>query len=369
MIAVVGDGALSGGEAFEGLNHAASLGSGIIILVNDNDMSIAENHGGLYQNLKLLRKTGGKAACNFFRALGFEYFFVRDGNDVEEMLDALEAVRDIDHPVVIHMCTVKGKGYSFAERDRETWHYMGPFEVSTGKPLRNGDFMETYEELTCRYLSDRMRRDASVTAVTAGTPKVLGFGKALRDQFPEQFVDVGIAEEHGVAFVSGMAKNGAKPVFGLSSSFLQRTYDQLLQELALNRCPAVSLVFFSGISKGSKNHMGVFDIPLITSIPNLIYLAPTCREEYLSMLEWGIDQNSHPVIIRVPGIHTVSRNSGLLEDYSCPARYEVVEKGTKVAVLALGTFFGLGEKVIEKAEKRPWNPWNAHQSPLYFCPG
>lgn len=348
VIAVVGDGALSGGEAFEGLNNAAALGSNIIILLNDNDMSIAENHGGLYQNLRLLRETGGKAACNLFRALGFDYRFVRDGNDFNEIADTLEAVKNTDHPVVVHMCTRKGNGYRFAEADRERWHYMGPFELDTGRPQQAAAPAETYEALTAAYLAEKMRKDPTITAVTAGTPKVLGFTENIRKQFPEQFVDVGIAEAHAVSFVSGVAKAGGKPVFGVSSSFLQRACDQLSSDLALNHSPAVILVFFAGIGGGSQTHMGVFDIPLAANIPNLIYLAPTCKEEYFRMLDWGLTQTAHPVLIRVPGVETVSRSADLLPEYGFPAKYEIVEHGTTVAILALGTFFELGERVRRK---------------------
>lgn len=348
VIALVGDGALSGGEAFEGLNNAAALGSNIILIINDNDMSIAENHGGLYQNLRLLRETDGKADCNFFRALGFDYSFVRDGNDFNEIVAALEKVKDVDHPVVIHMCTVKGKGYRFAEADKENWHYMGPFDIDTGNPRQEAVPVETYEALTAAYLADKMQIDPTVTAITAGTPKVLGFEEKLRNQFPKQFMDVGIAEGHAVAMISGIAKAGGKPVFGVSSSFLQRTYDQLSSDLALNHSPAVILVFFAGIGGGSQTHMGVFDISLAANIPNIVYLAPTCKEEYFSMLEWGLNQTEHPVIIRVPGVETVSRDAALLSEYSYPAKYEIAEHGTTVAILALGKFFKLGESVRQK---------------------
>lgn len=352
VVALVGDGALSGGEAFEGLNNAAALGSNLIIVINDNDMSIAENHGGLYENLRLLREMDGNAACNFFRALGFDYSFVRNGNDFNAIADTLKKAKDADHPMVIHICTTKGKGYRFAEADRENWHYMGPFDIGTGAPLHTAAPVETYEALTASYLADKMRKDPTITAITAGTPKVLGFDEALRKQFPKQFVDVGIAEGHAVALASGIAKAGGKPVFGLSSSFLQRTYDQLSQDLALNHSPAVLLVFFAGISQGSQTHMGVFDIPLAANIPNIIYLAPTCKEEYFRMLEWGMNQTEYPVVIRVPGIETVSRrDAALLTEYSHPAKYEMVKHGTTVAILALGNFFELGERVREKLEK------------------
>lgn len=348
VIALVGDGALSGGEAFEGLNNAASLGSNIILIINDNDMSIAENHGGLYQNLRLLRETAGNAECNLFRALGFDYSFVRDGNDFNEIVTALEKAKDTDHPVVIHMCTVKGKGYRLAEINKENWHYMGPFDIDTGNLRQETISVETYEALTAAYLADKMRIDPAVTAITAGTPKVLGFEENLRNQFPKQFVDVGIAEGHAVAMISGIAKAGGKPVFGVSSSFLQRTYDQLSSDLALNHSPAVILVFFAGIGGGSQTHMGIFDISLAANIPNIVYLAPTCKEEYFSMLEWGLNQTEHPVIIRVPGVETVSRDAALLSDYSYPAKYELVEHGTTVAILALGKFFELGKSVRQK---------------------
>lgn len=345
VIAVVGDGALSGGEAFEGLNNAASLNSNIIIIINDNNMSIAENHGGLYHNLKLLRDTRGEASCNLFRALGFDYHFISDGNDVNEVVEVLSALKDIDHPVIVHMCTVKGKGYCHAESDREIWHYMGPFDISSGKPLGKTAPVVTYEDLTRDYLKEKMKNDPAVIAVTAGTPKIFGFDEQLRRQFPKQFVDVGIAEGHAVAMVSGIAKSGGKPVFGVSSSFLQRAYDQLSQDLALNRSPAVILVFFSGISKGSQTHMGIFDIALTRSIPNLIHLAPTCKEEYLHMLEWGLQQTDAPVIIRVPGVPSVSRTDAeLLSAYHQPG-YEVVNAGSQAAILALGKFFPLGARV------------------------
>ena len=350
VIALVGDGALSGGEAFEGLNNASALGSNLILVVNDNDMSIAENHGGLYQNLWLLRETEGKAPYNIFLALGFDYVFVHDGNDINEIVDALEKVKDTDCPVVVHMCTVKGKGYLPAELNRENWHYMGPFDIDTGKLKSKTAPMETYEALTAVYLSGEMRKDPTITAITAGTPKVLGFEGELRKQFPKQFVDVGIAEGHAVAMISGLAKAGGKPVFGVSSSFLQRTYDQLSSDLALNHSPAVILVFFAGIAEGSQTHMGVFDIPLASNIPDIIYLAPTCKEEYFSMLEWGLYQTEHPVIIRVPGVATVSRNAALLPEYGYPAKYEIVGHGTTVAILGLGKFFELGESVREKLE-------------------
>lgn len=356
VIAVVGDGALSGGAAFEGLNNAAVLGSSLIIVVNDNDMSIAENHGGLYGNLKLLRETGGKAECNFFRALGLDYRFAGDGNDLNALIDLFSGLREIDHPVVAHICTVKGKGYRFAELDRENWHQTGPFDRTTGKALTPPGECETYENLTRDFLADRMREDAGVVAITAGTPKIFGFEERLRKQHSKQFVDVGVAEGHAVTLASAIARSGGKPVFGVSSTFLQRAYDQLSHDLALNRSPAVILVFFAGIFQGSQTHMGTFDIPLLMGIPNLICLAPTCQEEYLSMLDWGLRQNSDPVVIRVPGIAAVARDVELPSGYGLPAQYEVVNRGSRAAILALGGFFTLGSEVKETL----WNEAGIH---------
>ena len=350
VIALVGDGALSGGEALEGLNNAAMLDSNVIIIINDNDISIAENHGGLYRNLRLLRETDGTAECNIFRAMGFDYYFISDGNDFGKVAGTLARLKENSHPVVVHICTVKGKGYPPAECNPEKWHYMESFDIATGKLYHEPVTIETYENLTRDYLVKKMEADPTVVAVTAGTPKILGFDEQLRRQYRKQFVDVGIAEEHAVAFVSGIAKNGGKPVFGVSSSFLQRTYDQLSSDLALNKSPAVILVFFAGISGSSQTHMGVFDISLTGNIPNIIYLAPTCKKEYISMLEWGIEQTEQPVIIRVPGVETVNRDVKLLPDYTCPAKYEIVEWGTEVAILALGKFFELGVRVKNRLE-------------------
>ncbi|MDO4168303.1 MAG: 1-deoxy-D-xylulose-5-phosphate synthase [Lachnospiraceae bacterium] len=351
VIAVVGDGALSGGEALEGLNNAATLGSNLIIVINDNDMSIAENHGGLYQNLRLLRETGGTAECNLFRALGLDYCFIRNGNNINTVIDVLSRIKHINHPIVVHMCTMKGYGYLLAERNKENWHYKDPFDVGTGKVLLKTETHDTYENLTRDFLVEKMQKDSTIVAITAGTPKIFGFDENLRKQYSKQFVDVGIAEEHAIAMASGIAKNGGKPVFGVSSSFLQRAYDQLSQDLALNHSPAVILVFFAGISQGSQTHMGIFDIALAINIPNLIYLAPTCKEEYFHMLEWGLEQNENSVMIRVPGIVATSRNVALLSSYSQPVQYEVVEQGRKVAILALGKFFSLGKGVKDRLEE------------------
>lgn len=353
IIAIIGDGSLSGGEAYEGLNNAAVLDSNIIIIVNDNQMSIAENHGGLYKNLQELRETEGKAECNFFKAMGLDYMYVAQGNDVKALIEAFSKVKDIDHPVVVHINTVKGKGFRPAEENKEKFHAGGPFDLVTGKSKFDASRVENYGDLTAEYLLAKMKEDKTVVAITAGTPTVFGFTADKRMLAGKQFVDVGIAEEHAVAMASAIANNGGKPVFGVLGTFIQRAYDQLSQDLCINNNPALLLVFWSSISSmNDVTHLGVFDIPFMCNIPNLVYLAPTTKEEYFAMLEWGIKQTSHPVAIRVPFNGVVSTGEKVEEDFGLLNRYKVAKKGSKVAVLGLGTFYQLGEKVVEalKAE-------------------
>lgn len=348
VIAVIGDGSLSGGEALEGLDFASELKSNFIILVNDNDMSIAENHGGLYQNLKQLRETNGTSECNLFRALGLDYRFVRDANDIDSMIVALQEVKDIDHPVVVHMVTQKGKGYAIAEQNKENWHWCMPFDVETGKPTVSFDG-EDYGTLTADFLLEKMKHDPKVVAVTAAVPTVMGFTKEKRKAAGTQFVDVGIAEEHAVAFSSGIAAAGGKSVFGTHSSFIQRTFDQMSQDLCINRSPATILVYTASVFGMSDiTHLGIYDIPLISNIPGLVYLAPTCKEEYFAMLNWSIEQSQYPVAIRVPCNGVISTGSQADADYSDLNKYQVRQQGSKVAILALGDFFQLGEESAKK---------------------
>lgn len=353
VIAVIGDGSLSGGEAFEGLDYAGELGTNLIIVVNDNQMSIAENHGGLYRNLQELRESEGDCSCNFFRAMGLDYRYVKDGNDVAALIEAFAAVKDTKHPVVVHINTQKGKGYFPAEQDRETWHYCAPFDVQTGAPKKQGGQTEDYSTLTADYLLARMHEDARVVGITAGTPAVMGFTADRRKQAGTQFVDVGIAEEHAVALASGIAAAGGKPVFGVYSTFVQRAYDQLSQDLCINRNPAVLLVFWGSLgSMNDVTHLCFFDIPLLCNIPNLVYLAPTCKEEYMAMLDWSLRQNEHPVAIRVPA-GTVLESGGAADtDYGRLNNYQVMRRGTKVALLGLGNFFALGRAVADRLKAR-----------------
>ena len=351
IIAVIGDGSLSGGEALEELDFAAELKSNLIIVVNDNDMSIAENHGGLYQNLKLLRDTEGKAECNLFKAMGLDYVFVKDGNDIEAMKSAFASVKDIDHPVVVHICTQKGKGYALAEQNKEAWHWCMPFDKETGKSLVNFDG-EDYSGLTAEYLLKKMKEDKTVVAITSATPTVMGFTADKRAEAGSQFVDVGIAEEHAVALASGIAANGGKPLYGVYSTFIQRTYDQLSQDLCINSNPATIVVFAASVfGMNDVTHLGIYDIPMMSNIPNLVYLAPVTREEYLAMLDFAMNQTEYPVAIRVPGGALISDGKTVTKDYSKLNQYEVTKKGSKVAIIALGGFYSLGQQAAEKIKE------------------
>lgn len=345
IVVLIGDGSLSGGEALEGLDEVGELGTGIIIIVNDNEMSIAENHGGLYKNLALLRETNGKAECNLFRAMGLNYKYVADGNDVETLIKTFQEVKDIDHPIVVHIHTEKGKGYAPAEQNKEPWHWSMPFDIETGKPKVEGGG-EDYGNMTAEYLLEEMKKDKHLVAVTSGTPTVAGFFKNRREEAGAQHVDVGIAEEQAVAMISGMAKGGIRPVYNVYSTFIQRTYDQIAQDLCINGNPAVINVFCASLyGMNDITHIGFYDIPMLSNIPNLVYLAPTCWEEYKAMMAWGIQQTAHPVAIRVPGGAVTHSDEQFDEDYSELNRFKMTHKGSKVAIVALGAFYGLGKQV------------------------
>ena len=345
IVVLIGDGSLSGGEALEGLDEVGELSTGIIIIVNDNEMSIAENHGGLYKNLALLRETNGKAECNLFRAMGLDYEYVADGNDVETLIKTFQKVKDIDHPIVVHIHTEKGKGYAPAEQNKEPWHWSMPFDIETGKPKVEGGG-EDYGNMTAEYLLEEMKKDKHLVAVTSGTPTVAGFFKNRRKEAGAQHVDVGIAEEQAVAMISGMAKGGIRPVYNVYSTFIQRTYDQIAQDLCINGNPAVINVFCASLyGMNDITHIGFYDIPMLSNIPNLVYLAPTCWEEYKAMMAWGIQQTAHPVAIRVPGGAVTHSDEQFDEDYSELNRFKMTHKGSKVAIVALGAFYGLGKQV------------------------
>ena len=352
IVVLIGDGSLSGGEALEGLDEAGELGTGIIIIVNDNEMSIAENHGGLYKNLALLRQTNGQAECNLFRAMGLDYVYVEDGNNVETLIQTFESVKDTQRPVVVHIHTLKGKGYTPAETDKERWHWSMPFDIATGK-LKDSSNAENYGELTGAFLLEEMKHDPHLVAVTSGTPTVAGFFRSRREEAGKQFVDVGIAEEQAVAMISGMAKGGIRPVYNVYSTFIQRTYDQIAQDLCINGNPALINVFMGSVfGMNDITHIGFYDIPMLSNIPNLVYLAPTCWEEYRAMMKWGISQTSHPVAIRVPGGAVTHSNRRFDEDYSRLDRFEKARHGSDIAIVALGDFHALGEQLAEALKEK-----------------
>ncbi len=347
VIAVIGDGSLSGGEALEGLDFASELNSNMIIVANDNDMSIAENHGGLYANLKLLRETNGQAECNLFKAMNLDYIYVDKGNDIASLIEAFEKVKDTTKAVVVHINTLKGKGYAPAEQNKEIWHWHSPFDIATGESLSKGEETD-FADASLEYLLKKMDEDKSVVAITAGTPTVMGFTADMRAKAGKQFVDVGIAEETAVALASGIAANGGKPVFGVYSSFIQRAYDQITQDVCING-NAVTFAVFAGSVYGMNDvtHLGLQDIPMLNSIPGLVYLAPVTKEDYIAMLDWSLTQNEYPVAIKVPGGRMVSTGTPVTKDFSKLGTYEVTKKGSRVAILGLGTFYETAVKAAD----------------------
>ena len=347
VIAVIGDGSLSGGEALEGLDFASELNSNMIIVANDNDMSIAENHGGLYANLKLLRETNGQAECNLFKAMNLDYIYVDKGNDIASLIEAFEKVKDTKKAVVVHINTLKGKGYAPAEQNKEEWHWHMPFDIATGESLFKGGEPD-FSDASLEYLLKKMDEDKSVVAITAGTPTVMGFTADMRAKAGKQFVDVGIAEETAVALASGIAANGGKPVFGVYSSFIQRAYDQITQDVCING-NAVTFTVFAGSVYGMNDvtHLGLQDIPMLNSIPGLVYLAPVTKEDYIAMLDWSLTQNAYPVAIKIPGGSMISTGVPVTKDFSKLDTYEITKKGSRVAILGLGTFY---ENAVKAAD-------------------
>ena len=351
VVAVIGDGSLSGGVAFEGLDYGATLGTNFIVVVNDNQMSIAENHGGIYADLRLLRNSNGTAEPNLFRSMGYAYRYVNYGNDLKSLIDMFRSVKDINYPVVVHINTMKGMGLPVAEANKEEFHYNGPFDLKTGAPLHEDepkDEPQDYSELFARDMLRKMKENERVVAITAGTPGVLGFDPARRREAGRQFIDVGIAEQAAIDVASGLAKGGMRPVVGFVSSFLQRAYDQFSQDIALNKQAATFVVFYGSMfGMNDETHLGFFDIALLSNIPNLLYLAPTCKEEFEAMLDWSVKQDKQAVVIRTPGSMVVSNSEiKLLDDYSKPD-YEIVRKGGNVALIGAGLMFGIMAKAAD----------------------
>lgn len=339
VVAIIGDGSLSGGEAFEGLDFGATLDSNFIVVVNDNDMSIAENHGGLYDNLRELRETNGQCPTNYFRSLGYDYIFVKEGNNVASLIEAFSKVKDSKAPVVVHIATQKGNGYAPAEANRERFHYTGRFDIPTGSPLFISEEPD-WTDIFYQTIEPLIASNPKVAVITAGTPGAIGFTKERRRHVGKQFIDVGIAEQQAVALASGMAKGGVRPVFGVVSSFIQRAYDQLSQDVAINNTPVVVNIVYGGIdSMTDVTHLGWFDIALISNIPGWVFLAPTCLEEYKSMLRWAVEQTSHPVVVRQPSGEVWISGKEYDQNYSELNKSRVCRKGSKVALVAAGSMF------------------------------
>ena len=351
IVAIIGDASLDGGEAFEALNYAGEIEGGLIVVVNDNDMSIPENHGSLCGKLTELRNNNGEIKDNYFKSLGFNYVFVKNGHDVEAVISALQKVKDIKEKVIVHVCTQKGKGYAPAENDREKWHWAHPFNVETGEFISNVP-KENYGAICREFLLDKMKRDKKVMVIAASTPLCIGFNAENRAKAGSQFMDVGIAEQNGITIAAAMAKYGCKPVFATNSTFYQRAYDQIEQEMCINKCPATMIVTHASVFGHSNDtHHGLLDMALLGNIPGLKYLAPTNKQEYLAMLDWSIDQNHEPVAIRVPWTGVTYADYEVDKDYT-EIRYKETQKGSKVAILALGGFYSLGIQVASVLEDK-----------------
>lgn len=364
IIAIIGDGSLSGGEAFEGLDEASELGTGIIVIVNDNEMSIAENHGGIYKNLRALRESRGTCEHNWFKAWGFEYKYVEEGNNIEKLIEVFKSVKGTDKPTVIHIHTEKGHGYAPAVANKEAWHWGMPFNLEDGsRPRKNDDGsipqtapQEDYGTLFSDWMLREMKQDKALIAVTAGTPAAAGFTADKRKEAGKQHIDMGIAEEQAAAMISGMAKGGLHPVWTVYSTFIQRTYDQIAQDLCINSNPAVINVVGGGVnSMNDITHICLFDIPMLCSIPGLIYLAPTTCEEYFAMLRWAIQQDQKPVAIRVPSNGVVHTSEPVDTEYGYEPKYKVIHKGKNVAIIAAGSFFQKGENVARLLSEKGIN--------------
>ena len=350
VIAVIGDGSLSGGEALEALDYAGEYENNLIIIVNDNDQSIAENHGGIYKTLKELRESNGTSSNNMFKAFGLDYKYLDHGHDIEKLIELFESVKGIDHPVVLHIHTIKGKGLPYAEANREMWHAGGPFNVEDCSPKGGG---WNSDPTVFESLKELLDNNDKAVVLNAGTPMGLGFVPGVREEYVKsgQFIDVGIAEENAVAMSSGIAKNGGTAIFGTLATFLQRTYDQVSHDLCLNDNPATLLVLLPGIyGMNSNTHLALCDIQMFAHIPNLIYLAPTSKEEYQQMFKFATTQKEHPVAIRVPGKFI---ESGVEDktDYSIYNKNKVEIKGSNIAIFAVGVMLPMALETAKKVKE------------------
>ena len=364
IVVVIGDGAMSGGEAFEGLNVVGEMGSNFIIVFNDNDQSISENHGGMYAKFKELRETNGAAEDNLFRAMGLRYRYVADGNDTEALIRVFAEEKDSTSPIVIHIHTIKGKGLSFAEDDPEGWHRHAPFHIETGI-AKTEPHPDPYAVATVDFVLETAKKNPNFVYLSAGIVGGINLSPADRAALGSQYVDVGIAEEHAVAMASGLAKAGARPIFGTYSSFFQRTYDQMAQDVAINRNPAVFLATGTSLYRSTDvTHLGFYDISIFSNIPNLVYLAPTSVVEHIAVLRWAVEQTEHPVMIRMPYTGYDESPYPVRADYSDLNRSIVVREGTDVALIGVGNFAALASEAAEELAREGINATVVN--PLYL---
>ena len=364
VVVVIGDGAMSGGEALEGLNFIGEMGSNFIIVFNDNDQSISENHGGMYPKFKELRETNGTAEDNLFRSLGLAYRYVVDGNDTEELIRVFSEEKDSDRPIVIHIHTVKGKGLSFAENDPEGWHRHAPFHIESGIAKKEST-PDPYAVATVDFVLETAQRNPNFVYLSAGIVGGINLSPADRAALGSQYVDVGIAEEHAVAMASGLARGGARPIFGTYSTFFQRTYDQMAQDVAINHNPAVFLATGTSLYRSTDvTHLGFYDISIFSNIPNLVYLAPTSVAEHIAVLHWAVEQTEHPVMIRMPYTGYEESPYPVRADYSELNRSIVVRKGRDVALIGVGNFAALASEAADELAHEGLNPTVVN--PLYL---
>ncbi|MDG6112792.1 1-deoxy-D-xylulose-5-phosphate synthase [Lactococcus formosensis] len=347
IIAILGDGSLSGGLALEAISNAGAYNKNFILILNDNQMSIAENHGGIYKGLAELRATEGQSPNNLFKAFGLDYKYLADGNNLEALISLFEEVKDIKHPIVLHINTEKGHGYKPAVDMKEAFHWRSPFNLADGS-LKNVNSTKNYTRIILDYMEEKVSEGTPLVAVNGGIPMVNNL-KEFAEKYPENYVDAGIAEQYVTTFGGAVAAGGARAMIFHNSTFMQRAYDQFLHDLAINKEPAVVIVKSASISGSDKTHQGSFAIGMLSNIPDLIYLAPTSEEELVAMLDWALTQKDNPVVLQIPE-HGVENRSTVLTDFS-KAQYEIAHKGEEVAILALGGLFSHGQKVVTELEK------------------
>ncbi|MBD5194235.1 MAG: 1-deoxy-D-xylulose-5-phosphate synthase [Bacteroidales bacterium] len=353
VIAFIGDASLGGGMALEALNYAPELGTNFIIVLNDNQRSIAENHGELYDHLAELRNSNGQSENNIFKALGYDYIYVEEGNDLRQLIKAFNKVKDSDHAVVVHINTMKGMGLPVAEAHKENFHFSAPFDVKTGAPLHI-DVSEGYDDLFAKRMISLMQENKNVVTMTAGTPGAIGFSEDRRNICGKQFIDVGIAEQDCITMSAGLAKGGAKPVVGVVSTFLQRAYDQLSHDIAINDLPVVIVDFYGGVfAMNDVTHLGIFDVAMVSNIPNITMISATNAEEYLAMIDWAVKEANKPIVIRTPTGQMRNSNRKVETDF---LRYEVVESGEEVAIIAEGALFHNAAEAAQILKAKGLNP-------------